>query len=223
MKRSKRMVYAAAGSGIWIALVLVYVFLNLEELGKMPPNAWGDFFAGVSAPLAFLWLVVGYFQQGEELRFQAEQLRLQVEESKNLVQQATRQAEASAALLEVEREKHQEEMRRGLVAAQPNFQIVHQSTTGNTKVLQVRNIGAIAPEFRVTAGRGLLKVYTPAKGVASGETIQIDCTIDGRFPWEFEAQLDYADAAFYPRKGQITCIGDSVNVRMEGVVVEQLY
>ena len=34
----------------------------------MSPNLVGDFFAGLTAPLAFLWLVLGYMQQGEEIK-----------------------------------------------------------------------------------------------------------------------------------------------------------
>ena len=65
----------------------------------MSPNEWGDFFAGVSAPIALLWLVIGYFQHGEELKLNTEALRLQqkelkqqVRETRNLVRVADRQA-----------------------------------------------------------------------------------------------------------------------------------
>lgn len=39
-------------------------------------NEWGDFVAGVSAPLAFLWLVVAVFIQSRELSEQRAELRL---------------------------------------------------------------------------------------------------------------------------------------------------
>lgn len=62
-------------------------------------NEWGDFFAGVSAPLAFLWLVIGYFQQGEELgqntkalEQQEKALQLQVDELKQSVEQQNKSA-----------------------------------------------------------------------------------------------------------------------------------
>ncbi|MDR2330320.1 MAG: hypothetical protein LBE58_12015 [Comamonas sp.] len=63
-------------------------------------NELGDFLAGVFAPLAFLWLVIGYFQQGEELRLNTENLALQVEELK----QATAHA---GGLLNVATLEHQ--------------------------------------------------------------------------------------------------------------------
>ena len=59
-------------------------------------NEWGDRAAGMFAPVAFLWLVLGYFQQGEGLRdnvkalhLQEEALRLQADELKQSVQQQT--------------------------------------------------------------------------------------------------------------------------------------
>ena len=38
------------------------------------PNELGDFLAGTFAPVAFLWLVLGFFQQGAELRLQVREI-----------------------------------------------------------------------------------------------------------------------------------------------------
>ena len=46
----------------------------------MTLNEWGDFLAGTTAPLALFWLVIGYFQHGEELRLNTEALNAQKEE-----------------------------------------------------------------------------------------------------------------------------------------------
>lgn len=51
-----------------------------SEFMNLPLNELGDFAAGVFAPLAFLWLVLGYRRQGEELSASNESLRLQVSE-----------------------------------------------------------------------------------------------------------------------------------------------
>src|SRR5262245_47194324 len=65
-------------------------------------NEWGDWAAGLFSPVAFLWLVVGYFQQGEELRessralrLQERALQLQVDELKQSVAQQTELAKAA--------------------------------------------------------------------------------------------------------------------------------
>lgn len=63
---------------IWLVIVTTVLFLNdLEAIRSLKPNEWGDVLAGVTAPLAFIWLVIGYFQQGEELKKNTEALRLQ--------------------------------------------------------------------------------------------------------------------------------------------------
>jgi hypothetical protein len=66
----------------------------------MELNALGDFMAGTFAPLALLWLVIGYFQQGDELRQNSRALLLQARE----LRQA---AEHAGGLLDVARKEHE--------------------------------------------------------------------------------------------------------------------
>lgn len=65
--RFKKGVYASV---VWLVLGLTYAWLiyGWKQFWELPPNSVGDFFAGLSAPLAFLWLVLGYMQQGEEIK-----------------------------------------------------------------------------------------------------------------------------------------------------------
>jgi len=52
----------------WVIGWAILLGFNWDTARLMRFNEWGDFFAGVSGPLALAWLVVGYFQQGEELQ-----------------------------------------------------------------------------------------------------------------------------------------------------------
>lgn len=61
--------------------------INLDEFNSLKLNEKGDFLAGVFSPLAFLWLVYGYLQQGRELKQNTESLRLQATELKNSVEE----------------------------------------------------------------------------------------------------------------------------------------
>jgi hypothetical protein len=63
----------------------------------LAPEAIGDFVSGVAETLAFLWLVLGYFQQGTELRLQREQLALQKLELEKLANETKRQSSAVEA------------------------------------------------------------------------------------------------------------------------------
>lgn len=58
---------------LWAAnLVFFKEYSKFKALGL---NELGDLLAGIFGPLAFLWLVIGYMQQGRELRFQIEELK----------------------------------------------------------------------------------------------------------------------------------------------------
>ena len=91
----------------WLAGTAVYVAFNWQKFLLLEPNAVGDFTAGVFAPLAFLWLVIGYFQQGEELKQNTEALRLQAEELKNSVEQQRELVGAQREQIAFEREAHE--------------------------------------------------------------------------------------------------------------------
>ncbi|MDD2135655.1 hypothetical protein [Pseudomonas kurunegalensis] len=83
---------------------------RIGTLGDMPLNEVGDFLAGAFGPVAFLWLVLGFLQQGEELKQGTEALLLQATELKNSVEQqsimaaaATQQIDAQQEVLELQR------------------------------------------------------------------------------------------------------------------------
>lgn len=76
---SRRFRQAVAISVIWVALSgVVGWFANGDEegltYGSLRPNEWGDFAAGVFAPIAFLWLVFAVWVQSKELAAQRKEL-----------------------------------------------------------------------------------------------------------------------------------------------------
>ncbi len=101
---------------IWLSLAGLIFYVSNGKAVEMKPNEWGDFFAGTSAPIAFLWLVIGYLQQGEELRMSTEALKLQAEELRNSVQQqrdlvdvARQQVQADRDAMLYERQQREEQ------------------------------------------------------------------------------------------------------------------
>ncbi len=60
---------------------LIYIFFKIRR-GDLPSalNEFGDFIAGAFAPLAFFWLVRGFYQQGKGLEQNSEALKLQAKE-----------------------------------------------------------------------------------------------------------------------------------------------
>lgn len=67
--------------------VATLVYWRHTTIPDLKLNEIGDFLAGVFGPVAFLWLVLGYLQQGRELKLSSEALQLQAQELKNSVEQ----------------------------------------------------------------------------------------------------------------------------------------
>lgn len=100
-------------TAIWIAVAAWYVWsiIGLENFWSLMPNEAGDFFAGFFAPLFFVWLIIGYFQQNKELRQNNLVLRQQAKELKLSNEALRQQAE------QLERAAHQAERQAKAVAA----------------------------------------------------------------------------------------------------------
>ena len=139
---------------------IVLLFVKRAELGNLTLNEWGDFLAGFAAPLAFVWLVAGYLQQGRELQLntaalkeQQAELRLQVEATKQLSEHANRQAESSEKMAEVamaEMESLKLDQQKRLMAYF-HGQISSLFEGGNTILITLISTGAIARNVEVYA------------------------------------------------------------------------
>ena len=78
----------------WIVAASVLLWCDLSTRDTpLEINQLGDYLAGVAAPLAFMWLVVGYFQQASQIRQNTSALKLQLLE----LQQSVLQQEKLAA------------------------------------------------------------------------------------------------------------------------------
>lgn len=136
----------------WVIGMVALLFVKSADVAAMTPNSWGDFFAGAFAPLAFLWLVLGYLQQGEELRLSTEALRLQAEELKNSVVQQRELVEVSRQQVESEREALLFERRLREDLSQPKFSVIGTGGTFrgdgvSTYSISVSNTGHDATSF----------------------------------------------------------------------------
>lgn len=105
----------------WIGTVFTLIYLvgftwfiysRLPNLKTMDLNSVGDFLAGSFGPIAFFWLILGFMQQGIELRIsakaleaQAEELRSSVEQQKELVAVSRNQHEASEKNIRLESDR----------------------------------------------------------------------------------------------------------------------
>jgi hypothetical protein len=86
--------YAGVGisvSVVYLVFVLRYFVLGNPEIVYLTPNEIGDFLAGILGPLATFWLILGFFQQGHELRNSTNALRQQSLEFAKTVRQQQEQ------------------------------------------------------------------------------------------------------------------------------------
>jgi hypothetical protein len=84
---------------VWLALGAWYVTAHLgwSAFLAQPADVLGSFLEGAFAPLAFLWLVIGYFLQQKELTQNTAALRGQLREVQRTAEQAVIQSQKIAA------------------------------------------------------------------------------------------------------------------------------
>lgn len=104
---------------LWLLLVALWWAGDLKQLQALSPNEFGDFLGGTFAPVAFLWLVLGFWQQGKELRNSADALWLQMEELRSSVDQQRDLVKATRDLRESELTIHEQNSLERRRAAQP--------------------------------------------------------------------------------------------------------
>ena len=138
----------------------------------MELNQIGDFLAGVFAPLAFVWIVVGYLQQSEELSLQVKELNAAVHQQAQMVKAAREQ-------IDLEKSSRQQALimltSADLPYFEPNLAISksEQSLDGYNFLLSFINLGEFASEVSITlkVGEGNISSDTHSN-IPQGQTIQ---------------------------------------------------
>lgn len=120
-KSSNLVKLGGATSVVYIFAMLIWAWSQSNDLRTLKPNEFGDLLAGIFSPLAFLWLVLGYFQQGKELKASVKALELQGKELKNSVEQQRALVDVSTKQLEADFEARAEEEAVAEHQAQPRF------------------------------------------------------------------------------------------------------
>lgn len=139
-------------TGLYLVAVCVLVFLKRDTLPSMGLNEIGDFLAGAFGPVAFLWLILGYLQQGRELKLSSEALRMQAAELKNSVEQQTQlvavgreQITAQTKALKQDRLRYEQSMNANIVFIAGKLNL----GTPTIHNYQITNVGADALDIEM--------------------------------------------------------------------------
>lgn len=104
----KSLIFGVIATLIWFLGIYVFSQSNIYNL-PATLNELGDFLAGIFAPIAFFWLILGYIQQGKQLdqntnalEQQEKALQLQIDEMKEGVKQ-------QAELVNIQKTQYEEQ------------------------------------------------------------------------------------------------------------------
>lgn len=160
-----------------IVLSLIYIgsigYLQQDKLANilgLELNSFGDFLAGWLGPLGLFWLVLGFFQQGAELRNSIKALDLQTDELKQSVDAQNKLAVATNEQLQLQQEEFALTTQELMKARQPKFIVTYLGIddrsgaaweikgTGSLRhKLAFANVGGTACEVELSIGYGELR------------------------------------------------------------------
>jgi hypothetical protein len=211
---------AWALTGVWVLAAGSYIFLALPHIEGLDAVDVGALLSGVFMPLAFLWLVAGYFQHGAELRQntealqkQADRLEQQVQGTKSLVLVAVRQTEATVRMVQLERQKFEEETRNRIRGAQPRFVLDEGMRHPRSGSMRLHNVGASASNLSIDTGNPAIKAtIQPSTFVQSGGFVNIH--FEAPDYALLQATLGYFDAQGVARRISLRWAGDEIEVGM---------
>jgi hypothetical protein len=124
------------GAYILIAAIYGAVFWNWRDFIGMDPNEFGDFLAGIFGPLVLLWVVMGFLQQGAELKYSREALLLQAKELKASVEAQKNMGEAAWAGVHAERDARALAENDRIRALQPVFTLHNYTHSSHTQAAE---------------------------------------------------------------------------------------
>lgn len=178
---------------IYLVGITALTWGRIGTLGTMPLNEVGDFLAGAFGPVAFLWLVLGFLQQGDELRMSTKALEDQAKELKQSVEHQSTMAAAALEQKEVrlaELRMQMDDRERALTA---NFSIQTlfglPDSEGKIKnLIRISNEGAAATELAISfepqiPGAHLLKLNDMRTDTHNNYTFAFDpseCADEGK-------------------------------------------
>lgn len=150
-------------TALYVVAGLALLNTRLGSLSEMPLNEVGDFLAGVFGPLTIFWLVLGFFQQGIELKqntraleLQAKELRHSVEQQRQLVEVSKNQFDAELEALRYERTRQEQSSLAVFICHGVGG--THKGNGEHHFRTQIKNTGHAASAVSILANRKMRKL-----------------------------------------------------------------
>lgn len=143
--------------GFWLTLTYIsavvgFSIWDFSDVIAMKPNEWGDFLAGIFGPLALLWVVLGFLQQGSELRNSRDALLLQAKELRHSVDAQNNMADAAWTQVSIEKEYQAKLQNDERLANLPSFNLIivnkWEKEEDKHFVLRIENAGDLATSVK---------------------------------------------------------------------------
>lgn len=141
-------------------------------------------------PLALLWLILGYFQQGEELKQSTRALQLQAEELRNSVAQQQLLVAVSCEQMAAQLNTLESEQERCRIANRSFLELSKRMSVGNGQVLtqsfDLVKLGADAFQLEMSVtpaleGLSPLMQSTLRRDASLGFSVALDYSASGQF------------------------------------------
>ncbi|WP_228256357.1 hypothetical protein [Acinetobacter wuhouensis] len=145
---------------LYSAFICSYTLIFMSsgpENVMLTSNELGDFLAGIFAPLAFLFLYLGYKQQGKELQQNTDALKLQAKELRESVLQQTLLQQHTEKNLMILKDQIEQQKEKEIISAQPFFHLrfidyqLIPKTSSFSMNIEVLNSGKTARDFHIYA------------------------------------------------------------------------
>lgn len=147
--------------GLLIILIATFIYLyvvisitDLSAYHALKLNEKGDLLAGIFSPLAFLWLVYGYLQQGQELKLNTQALTIQAEELaisntslKKQVEEMEKSVKAQQDMFELALTQYNDAMGEKIEASKPKLIFISQKFN---ETINYSNQGNLDYKFNVS-------------------------------------------------------------------------
>ena len=200
---------AIAVSMGWLILLGGLAVAQINWLTTAPLNEVGDFLAGAFSPLAFLWLVVGFFQQGEELKRSTEALELQARELNLNVQQQAELVKVGRDELALSQEALRQADAREQRQLQPRLRLKVKSRTGGygsqaEVVFELQNFGHSITELAITSTE-VESNKSRISALDSNTSTSLTITVPPDFLSRFQFQIAFLDGGGNDRVCRFIC------------------